>query len=185
MSFVPALFVSLALTSTFTACGSKKEEPASAAKTSGGGTAAAPAPSASTMSPPTALADIDLSKAGDAWKGFHLKGLPDAEVTDNGTGGVIVNFSDNTMVQLNPATSRDVKLFKQGLTANYKSVTYSVDTPDELVFTTVSDMGGNMIEGYGFSIVVTAGDKKVECGSSYDDEATLNRMKDVCKSLAK
>ena len=74
---------------------------------------------------------------------------------------------------------------KKALAANYKTINYTVDKPDELVFSTVSDLGGNPIKGYGFSVIVTAGGKKVECGSSYDDEATAQRMEAVCKSLTK
>lgn len=162
--------------------GTTKEAPATTASSTAPTTSAAP-PAAPAAASPTA--DIDLSKAGAAWKGFHLKGLAGAEVTDNGVGGAVVNFSDSTMLQLNPADNRDVKTLKQALAASAKSVTYAVDTKDELSYKTVTDMGGAPITGYGFSVVVTAGGKKVECGSTYDDEATANRMKDVCKSLAK
>lgn len=167
----------LALLLVITACGKKDD----AAPT------AAPAPTAAAKptEAPAALADIDLSKAGADWKGFHVKGMPGADVSDNGAGGVVINFKDNTMVQLVPAEPDTLKNFKQGMAANYKSITYSVDSPDELVFTAVSDMGGNLINGYGIQTIVSAGGKKVSCGSSYDDEATAKRMREVCKSLAK
>jgi hypothetical protein len=162
------------------ACSTKKKDeapaagpPAVAAKTE---PAAAPAP---------ALTDIDLGKAGRAWSGFHVKGLAPAEIADDGTGGMIITFSDHTGLQLSPAENRDVKQFKQALARNFKTVTYAVDTPEDLEYTTVSDMGGNLITGYGLSIVVTAGGKKVECAATVDDEATVHRMKDVCTSLAK
>lgn len=164
-----------------TACGKKDD----AAPTAGTASAAKPTEAAPAPAPSAALADIDLSKAGADWKGFHVKGLAGAEVTDNGSGGAVINFKDNTMLQLNPFSADDFKNQKQAMAANYKTVTYTTDTAEERVFTAVSDMGGNLITGYGFDTVVSAGGKKVSCGSMYDDAATAQRMREVCKSLAK
>lgn len=146
---------------------------------------AEPAMKTETPAPAAALADIDLGKGGAAWQGVQLKGRAGAEVTENGTGGVIVNFADNTLLQIVPEESPDLSGYKAMLASSFKSVTYSVDTPTEVVFKTVTDMGGNMIEGHGFSTVVPVGSMKVSCGSTFDDAATATRMLAVCKSLTK
>jgi hypothetical protein len=179
------LLVSTALIAA-AACGKKDSDSgASAAKaTSGSAPSAASAPAPASAPPPAAVTDIDLAKAGPGWQGFHVKGPAGAEVSDNGTGGVVLNFPDSTMLQLT-VDGTDMKQFKEVISKNAKSITFSVDKPDEIVWKTVDNLGGADITGYGFSVIVNAGGKKVTCGSSYDDEATAQRMQAICKSLAK
>jgi len=179
-----ALIVAL---TTLSITGCKKDEANKSAPASGPAPvetkAADPAPAPAAK--PVAVAPISLDAAGAAWKGFTVQGPAGAQVSDNGAGGVVVNFADNTMVQLTPADTFDAKQFKSMLAANAKSVTYPVDTADDLAFVTETDMGGSLIKGYGFNVIVAAGSKKIACGSTYDDQATADRIKAICKSFAK
>ena len=174
-------------TLSITAC--KKDEAKSAPPSSTETTAAKPAdpaPAAPAAAKPATLEAIKLDAAGADFKGFTIQGpAGGADVTENGTGGAIVNFKDNTLVQFLPADAMDQKEFKKALALNAKTVTYTVDTAEDLSFVTETDMGGTIFKGYGFSVVVAAGPKKFTCGSTYDDQATADRLKAVCKSLAK
>jgi hypothetical protein len=183
-----ALVVACVLPS-ITACKKDQASPPSSSSSSSPspGASSSPPPAAKSADPgPAAKASaISLDAAGAAWKGFTLQGPSGATVSDNGAGGAVVNFADNTMVQLTPADDFDVKTFKSILAANAKTVTYTTDTADDLTYVTETDMGGSLIKGYGINVIVSAGGKKATCGSTYDDQATADRIKAICKTLAK
>jgi hypothetical protein len=166
------------------ACGKKDSISGSEAapKTAAG---SAPAAAAAPAAAPAALADIDLGKAGAAWQGFHIKGPAVTDIGDSGSGDVVINFTDNTMVHIAPLETLKMKDFKEREAQFAKSVTYSIDTPDEIMFKTVENMGGQDVVSYGFTTISTVGGKKVSCSASFDNEEIVKRLETICRSLAK
>jgi hypothetical protein len=184
-----ALFTTVA---TFAACKKSENKGAPAAKATEtapaapAGAAPAAAPVAPSAAPAAAGAELDLSPAGEGWKGFTIKAPAGATATSDGTDGVIVNL-ESLAFQI--STQTDVKMLKDGMKAGMEQskgkVTFTVDKADELAYTTEQDMGGNIIKGYGFQLVLSPGGKKVMCGANVDSEAQVATIKAICNSLTK
>ncbi len=184
-----ALFTTIA---TFAACKKSENKGAPAAKATETAPAApagaAPAAAAAPATPAAAAAgaELDLSAAGEGWKGFTIKAPAGATATSDGTDGVIVNL-ESLAFQI--STQSDVKMLKDAMKAGMEQskgkVTYTVDKADELAYTTEQDMGGNIIKGYGFQLVLSPGGKKVMCGANVDSEAQVATIKAICNSLTK
>ncbi len=184
-----ALFTTVA---TFAACKKSENKGAPAAKATETAPAApaGAAPAAAPVAPSAALAaagaELDLSAAGEGWKGFTIKAPAGATATSDGTDGVIVNL-ESLAFQI--STQNDVKMLKDGMKAGMEQskgkVTFTVDKADELAYTTEQDMGGNIIKGYGFQLVLSPGGKKVMCGANVDSEAQVATIKAICNSLTK
>ena len=179
----------LTTVATFAACKKSEDKGAPAAKA----TETAPvAPAGAAPTAPAAPAaaaagaELDLSAAGEGWKGFTIKAPAGATATSDGTDGVIVNF-ESLAFQI--STQSDVKMLKDAMKAGMEQtkgkVTYTVDKADELAYTTEQDMGGNIIKGYGFQLVLSPGGKKVMCGANVDSEAQVATIKAICNSLTK
>ena len=183
-----ALFTTIA---TFAACKKSENKGAPAAKATETAPAApaGAAPAAAAPATPAAAAagaELDLSAAGEGWKGFTIKAPAGATATSDGTDGVIVNL-ESLAFQI--STQSDVKMLKDAMKAGMEQskgkVTYTVDKADELAYTTEQDMGGNIIKGYGFQLVLSPGGKKVMCGANVDSEAQVATIKAICNSLTK
>lgn len=182
----------LTTVATFAACKKSENKGAPAAKATEtapaapAGAAPAPAPVAPSAAPAAAGAELDLSAAGEGWKGFTIKAPAGATATSDGTDGVIVNL-ESLAFQI--STQNDVKMLKDGMKAGMEQskgkVTFTVDKADELAYTTEQDMGGNIIKGYGFQLVLSPGGKKVMCGANVDSEAQVATIKAICNSLTK
>ncbi len=182
----------LTTVATFAACKKSENKGAPAAKATETAPAApaGAAPAAAPVAPSAALAaagaELDLSAAGEGWKGFTIKAPAGATATSDGTDGVIVNL-ESLAFQI--STQNDVKMLKDGMKAGMEQskgkVTFTVDKADELAYTTEQDMGGNIIKGYGFQLVLSPGGKKVMCGANVDSEAQVATIKAICNSLTK
>jgi predicted small lipoprotein YifL len=178
-----SLLVGLLALTTTTACGKKSEGEAAPADKA----ATAAKPVADQPAPAAAGGDVDLSPGGVAWKGLTLKGPADSKVTDNGAGGVGVVMG-NFAFEINP--TEDLKLRKDGIKSGLEfskgTVTYQVDTADEIAYTTETpNADGAKIKGYGFAMAVTVAGKKLYCNAMLDDEGQVAAAKTACKSLAK
>lgn len=181
-----SVLVGFLAVTTFAACGKKKEgdAPAPADKVE---TTTAPKPAADQPATAATSGEVDLSPGGAAWKGLTIKGPADTKVTDNGAGGVGIVMG-NFGFEVNP--TEDLKLRKDGIKSGLEfskgTVTYQVDTADELAYTTETpNADGAKIKGYGFAMATTVAGKKLYCNAMLDDEKQIAAAKTACKSIAK
>ena len=183
-----SLLVGLLTLAALGACAKKKDGDAAPADkvetTAAKPVADQPAP---TPAPAAAGGEVDLSPGGAAWKGYTIRGPADAKVTDNGAGGVGITMGSFGF-EINP--TEDLKLRKDGIKSGLEfskgTVTYQVDTADEIAYTTETpNADGAKIKGYGFATSVSVAGKKLYCNAMLDDEAQVAAAKAACKSLAK
>ncbi len=181
----------IALTLLLAACDEGAAPPAGTdAKPTGATTAAAAAkPEAAKPAAPAAASEIDLSPAGDAWKGMTLKGPAGAKVADDGAGGAQVAFKEYQLtVNAGQLPLADMKSgAKVGAEAVQGKVTFTTDTADTLEYeSALKDFEGKDTKMYGFGLHVDVGGKKYGCsGVGLASPADLAAAKDICKSLAK
>jgi hypothetical protein len=179
------LFSSLLLAILSTAaCGKKQDDAAPSAKP----TAAAAAPAGeSAPAPAAATGDVDLAPGGDAWKGWQIKAPAESKVTDNGAGGISVNTGklgfEMTQGDLNISDAKNGAKF--GAESAKGTITFTVDKPDELAYTTETPVGDGKVKGYGASWYVKADGKRIGCSALVDDEAQLATIKSICGSVHK
>jgi hypothetical protein len=130
-----------------------------------------------------ASSEVDLSPGGAAWKGWTIKAPADTKVADNGAGGISVTMGsfgfEMTQGDL------DIKTRKAGLEYSKGKVTYQVDKPDELAYTTETPAGDGTIKGHGFAMYVTSGGAKIGCTGMLDEDAQVTAAKAACASAAK
>jgi hypothetical protein len=136
---------------------------------------------------PAASSEVDLSPGGAAWKGWTIKAPAETKVSDNGAGGISVlmgNFGfEMTQGDLEIKTRKDG--IASGLEFSKGKVTYQVDKPDELAYTTETPAGDGTIKGYGFAMYVTSGGTKIGCSAMLDEEAQVAAAKAACASATK
>lgn len=166
--------------------GEKKAEPAKAAEADKKEPPKAEPPKAE----PPKLVDKDLSPAGEKWAGWTAKGPEDATVMEDlggariatpkvrGPGSFDVAFRQE---RVNFADRK--KGIQEGAEMAKSTVTFSVDTPDALEWS--STIGSSTM--YQFVIVRKVGDVEVTCYTVSPRESAdeIAVLKQSCESLAK
>jgi hypothetical protein len=155
----------------------------------GSGSASAPAASAAASKQSGGAAAIDLSPAGDAFKGLTVRGPASAKVESDGAGGAqIVIRAHRLAITPGKLPLADIKAgAKLGAEAVEGKITFTTDTADALEFVTeLKDIDGKLAKVMGFALHVSVDGKQYGCSvldiAAEDD---LPRAKEVCTSLAK
>jgi hypothetical protein len=161
----------------------------------GSGSASAPAGSGQPAAAAAAgkqgggAAAIDLSPAGDAFKGLTVSGPAGAKVESDGAGGAQIAIKDYQLtITPGKLPLADIKAgAKIGAETVEGKITFKTDTADALEFVTeLKDIDGKPAKAMGFALHVTVDGKQYGCSSlDIAEEVDLPRAKDVCKSLAK
>jgi len=178
---------------TTASSGSPSAKPAASTVASSKASAAAPAASAAPAAPAApagALADLDLSPGGAAFKGLKAKAPEGTKVADDGAGGASIAISGDVQITL----ATDVKLIKdmkEGVKAGAEAVkgkiTFANDKPDTLDYVTeLTDVDGKAAKLHGFVHTIDVGGKKMLCSlTGVEKEEDLAVADAFCKSVTK
>ena len=140
--------------------------------------------------PKAELVDKDLSKAGAAFKGWSAKGPADSDVMEDMSGvriatkKVVGPGSFDLGFMMGKKNLKELKTNTQkGADAGKVKVTFTVDTPEALEWT--SEIG--TVKNFHFAIIQKSSGKDVTCYTvtPRDTEADVNALKEACKTLVK